>query len=152
GRTYFPVGIHLKGSTGSFRSLDDKPAFTLNFDRFSRGTRFHGLRKIHLNNSVEDPSYLNEMIGSELFRAAGVPAPRVTHARVELNGTPLGLYVLKEGFTEDLAGRYFKRTDGNWSESDVELPDSTSSRTRMALDEDERSDHSERSWQKLETH
>src|SRR5439155_8846728 len=116
---YPEVGVHLKGSTGSFRGLDDKPGLTLDFGRFSSGQRFHGLRKIHLNNSVEDPSYLNEQIASELFRAAEVPAPRVTHALVELNGRKLGLYVLKEGFTEDFLGIYFKRVDGNLYDTDL---------------------------------
>ncbi len=106
------VGIHLKGSTGSFRPIDGKPGLTLNFEKFVQGQRFYGLRKIHLNNSVEDPSYMNELLGGELFRAAGVPAPRVTHAVVELNGRKLGLYLLKEGFTEDFLSLYFHRTDG----------------------------------------
>ncbi len=107
------VGIHLKGSTGSFRSLDGKPAFTISLDRFDPAQRFHGLRKIHLNNSVEDPSYMNELLGGEIFRAAGIPASRVAYAVVELNGRRLGLYVLKEGFTEDFLARYFRHTSGN---------------------------------------
>lgn len=113
GKVFEKVGVHLKGSTGSFRTLDTKPALTLNFERFGPGQKFHGLGKIHLNNSVEDPSYLNEWLGGELFRAASVPAPRVAHALVELNGRKLGLYVLKEGFTEDFLALHFRRTDGN---------------------------------------
>jgi spore coat protein H len=125
--TYARVGIHLKGSTGSFRGVDDKPALTLNFSRFQPGQTFHGLHKIHLNNSVEDPSYMCERVGSELFRAAGVPAPRVAWARVWLNGRPLGLYVLKEGFTEDFLRLYFTETSGNLYEGsghdlDASLP------------------------------
>jgi hypothetical protein len=107
------VGIHLKGATGSFRGFDGKPAFTISLERFDASQRFHGLRKIHLNNSVEDPSYLNELLGGEMFRAAGVPASRVAHAVVELNGRRLGLYVLKEGFMEDFLGLYFRHTNGN---------------------------------------
>jgi spore coat protein H len=107
------TGVHLKGSVGSFRKLDDKPAFTLSFDKFTPQLRFHGLRRIHLNNSVEDASYMNELLGSEIFRQAGVPAPRVAHARVELNGRPLGLYVLKEGFTEDFLAIHFRHPAGN---------------------------------------
>src|SRR5687768_9330432 len=80
------VGVHLKGSIGSFRRIDDKPSFTLSFDKFLPQQRFHGLSKIHLNNSVEDPSYMNELLGSEAFRKAGVPATRAAHALVELNG------------------------------------------------------------------
>lgn len=112
-RTYDRVRLHLKGSTGSFRGLDDKPSITLRFDVADAPAGFHGLRKLHLNNSVEDPGYFNEYAGSALFRAAQIPAPRVTHALVTLNGRRLGLYVLKEGFTEAFLGRYFRDPRGN---------------------------------------
>jgi hypothetical protein len=107
------AGLHLKGATGSFRPLDDKPAVTIRFDEFVPDQRFHGLSKVHLNNSVEDASYLNEKLGSELFRAANIPAPRVTHAVVELNDRRLGLYVLKEAFAAEFLERHFKSTNGN---------------------------------------
>jgi hypothetical protein len=110
---YSNVAVHLKGAVGSFRPLDDKPGFTLDFCRLLAGRRFHGLRRIHLNNSVEDPSYVNEKLGSELFGAAGVPAPRVSRALVTLNGRALGLYVLKEGFTEDFLACHFKQVSGD---------------------------------------
>ena len=69
GKTYENVGIHLKGAAGSFRGIDDRPALTLNFDKFQKGQDYHDLDKIHLNNSVQDPSYLNELICSELGAA-----------------------------------------------------------------------------------
>src|SRR5512133_1847789 len=103
------VALHLKGSVGSFRPIDDKPGFTLDFCRFEDGRKFHGLRRIHLNNSVEDPSFVNERLGSDMFRAAGIPTPRVSHALVRLNGRNLGLYVLNEGFTEDFLSCYFRQ-------------------------------------------
>lgn len=131
---YRDVAIHLKGSTGSFRPLDNKPGLTLNFTKFTPGNSFYGLRKIHLNNSVEDGSYLNERLGAELFRAAGVPAPRVAHAIVELNGRQLGLYVLKEGFTEDFLGLHFRRTNGNLYDTDIghEAPEDRSDLRQLA--------------------
>src|SRR3954466_12110416 len=111
---YHDVGLHVKGAAGSRRAIDDvKPALTLNFQKFTPHQRFHSLRKIHLNNSVQDGSYLTENICSELYRKAGVPTPRVTYATLELNGTKRGLYVVKEGFTRELLGMYFKRKDGN---------------------------------------
>jgi hypothetical protein len=113
GILYQKVAAHLKGSVGSFRPVDDKPGFTLDFARFQPGQKFHGLRRIHLNNSVEDPSFCDEEIGSELFRSAGIPAPRVSRTIVTLNGRRLGLYVLKEGFTEDFLSCYFKSIGGN---------------------------------------
>lgn len=107
------VGVHVKGSIGSFRSIDGKPSLTLNFDKFQPDQRFHGLSKIHLNNSVEDPSYMNELLGNELFRAANLPAPRVTHAVVHVNERRLGVYVVKEGFAEEFLSRYYRHTEGN---------------------------------------
>jgi len=119
GQTHFSnVAVHLKGSIGSFRPVDDKASWTLDFSRFNPSQKFHGLRRIHLNNSVEDPSYCNELLGSELFRAAGVPTPRVTRAVVTLNDRRLGLYVLKEGFTEDFLSCYFRQPCGTLYEPD----------------------------------
>jgi spore coat protein H len=110
---YTNVAIHLKGAAGSFRSVDDHPCFTLNFDKFAPGQSFHGLHKLSLNNSVQDPSYLSEKICRELFDAAGVPVPRAGHATVELNGRSLGLYVLLEGANKQFLKRYFTETGGN---------------------------------------
>jgi hypothetical protein len=71
------------------------------------------LEKISLNNSVQDPTYLNEKICRELFAAAGVPVPRADHAVVELNARKLGLYVLTEGFNKQFLRRHFKNAEGN---------------------------------------
>ena len=110
---YTNVAVHLKGAAGSFRQVDDRPALTLNFDKYVEHQKFQGFDKIHLNNSVQDPSYMTELICGELFVAAGVPAARTTHAHVELNGRDLGLYVLKEGFNQTFLRRFFKNTKGN---------------------------------------
>jgi spore coat protein H len=111
--TYTNVALHLKGAAGSFRSVEDNPAMTLNFDRFSPGRSFHGLRKLSLNNSVQDPTYTTEALCRELFLKAGIPVPRAAHARVELNGRDLGLYVLVEGWDKQFLKRHFKNATGN---------------------------------------
>jgi hypothetical protein len=134
------VAVHLKGRTGSFRSLDDKPSLTLAFSKLSPPQRFYGLTKIHLNNSVEDPSYLNESLGAELFRGAGLPAARVGHALVELNERQLGLYVLKEGFTPEFLGLHFKRTDGNLYENDPTDEDHVRMKRNSGTGPDDESD------------
>lgn len=112
GRDYLQVGLHLKSST-SFLPLDQKPSFTLGFNHFVSGQRFCGLRKVHLNNSVQDPTYLCEDLAGELFRRAGVPCARVVWAQTWLNDRPLGLHVLKEGFTREFLALFFAHTDGN---------------------------------------
>jgi hypothetical protein len=113
GETFESVGIHLKGAAGSFRPVSSNPALTLKFNEFVRGQKFHGLSKLHLNNSVQDRTYLHELIASELFLAAGVPAARATQARVILNGRDLGIYVLKEGFDRRFLRRHFEDDSGN---------------------------------------
>lgn len=112
-RRYTNVSIRLKGGPGSFRTLDDRPAFTVNFDRLAPGQTFHGLKKLHLNNSVQDASYLSEKLCREMFEAAGVPAPRAGHAVVALNERRLGLYVLVEGVNKQFLKRHFPEAGGN---------------------------------------
>lgn len=113
GKIYTNVAIHLKGAAGSFRQVDDKPGLTLNFGKFVKGQRFHGLQKISLNNSVQDPTYLSDQLCRELFEAGGVPAPRAGHAIVELNERDLGPYVLTEGWDKEFLKRHFQNTKGN---------------------------------------
>ena len=111
---YEEVAIKVKGAAGSSRELDDRPAFTLNANKHVKGQTFHGLDKFHLNNSVQDESYLNEWLCADIARDAKVPATRVTHARVWLNGRDLGLYVLKEGFDKQFLTRQFGGAEGNF--------------------------------------
>jgi spore coat protein H len=114
GQVWTNVAVHLKGALGSFQPVDGKPALTLNFDKFAKGQKFHGLEKISLNNSVQDPTYLNEKIAREIYNAAGVPVPRTDYATVELNGRQLGLYVLAEGWNKQFLARHFRNVEGNF--------------------------------------
>jgi spore coat protein CotH len=56
---------------------------------------------------------LCELVASQICREAGIPAPRVAHARVWLNDRDLGFYVIKEGFDEVFLARHFHHPDGN---------------------------------------
>ena len=137
------VGIKLKGAVGSFQEFDARPAITVNVDKFTVGQSCHGLLKFHLNNSVQDDSLLSEMFGSEVFRAAGIPAARVTHASLHLDDRDLGVYVLKEGFDARFLERNFGTSNGSLydggfcQEIDADLEkdigDKTTSSDRAAL-------------------
>ncbi len=111
-QVYTNVAVHLKGSY-TFLPVNVKPSLTLNFDKFADKQRYRGLDKIHLNNSVQDPSYLCEKLARDLFSRAGVPAARAGHARVELNGNDLGFYVLVEGYNKRFLKRHFTSVEGN---------------------------------------
>ena len=109
---YMNVAVHLKGSW-TFQPIDGKPSLTLIFDKFAKGQNFHGLTKIHLNNSVQDETGLHEQLARELFVDLGVPAPRATPALVTLNGRELGLSVLLEGANKNFVKRNFGSAKGN---------------------------------------
>ncbi|MBI4604676.1 MAG: CotH kinase family protein [Planctomycetes bacterium] len=131
-RVYANVGVRVKGGAGSFRPVDsEKPGFTVKVNQFVPSRRFRGLRKLLLNNCVQDPSYLSETLGNEIFLACGVPAPRTAFARVRWNGRDLGLYVLVEAVTRDFLGLHFESPDGGLYEGPGEVTDD--------LDEDSRS-------------
>ena len=114
GQVWTNVAIHLKGAAGSFRAVDDLPALTLNFGKFQDGQTCEGHRKIHLNNSVQDASRLDEILASEMFIQSGLPTPRATRALVSLNGRYLGIYVLKGGWDKAFLKQHFESSKGNF--------------------------------------
>ncbi|MEQ1632141.1 MAG: CotH kinase family protein, partial [Planctomycetota bacterium] len=111
--TFVKVGIKLKGAAGSTREFDDRPGFTVHLGKFGGTERFHGLRRFHLNNGVQDDSRLSEWLGHEIFERAGYPAPRVAHARVREGERDLGVYVFREAFDGQFVRRVFSDQKGN---------------------------------------
>lgn len=94
------VAFHLKGSAGSKRPVDDKPSWTVDINRFRPGRTLFGQTKFHLNNSVQDSSYLNQNLASRVYRAAGIPATRSTHGILAINGRKVGVCVVVETYDE----------------------------------------------------
>ncbi len=110
---YKHVGVKLKGAAGSFQGPDSKPGLTVSLDKFKGSERFHGMEKFHLNNGAQDGSLLNEFVGGEMSRAAGVPASRCTHVVVKWQGRDTGLYLFKEAFTKDFLSYFYEQTGGS---------------------------------------
>jgi CotH kinase protein len=106
------IGVRLKGEA-SFRELDDKPAFRLKLDEFVAGQRLFGLKRLTLNNDVQDPSSLSQSLVYRLFRSAGMPAPRCNHAVVYVNGEYYGLYSHVETEDKVFLDRWFSSSEGN---------------------------------------
>lgn len=103
------VGFRLKGGHGSFRDLDGKAAFKVKFKEFD-GPKLLGLKKLTLNNMVQDPSMVHETLVYELFRDMGVPAPRTGYAFVRINGEPYGVYLNVETYDDVMLPRLFPST------------------------------------------
>lgn len=106
------VGVRLKGQE-SFQPLEGKPALALKFNEYTSGQKFHGAARVLLNNAVQDPTWLSEALGSEVFTAAKVPAARAAFAQLNLNGRDLGLYVLAEAVNRDFLSLHFHSAKGN---------------------------------------
>ncbi|MFO0591049.1 MAG: CotH kinase family protein [Polyangiaceae bacterium] len=90
------VGLHLKGVYGSFRTLDQKAAFLVKTDKYHKKQELLGLTKLAINNMVQDPSFIHERIGYELFHGMNIASPRSGYARVKVNGQLYGLYATVE--------------------------------------------------------
>ncbi|WP_254506601.1 CotH kinase family protein [Anatilimnocola floriformis] len=110
----FDVEVKVKGSAGSTRDIDDKPAITMKIK--GKDVKFHAMDKIHLNNSVQDPAFMCEWLCASILKDANYPHTRVTHARVMLNGRDLGIFVLKESFEEEWMKRHFPDLTGSFYE------------------------------------
>jgi hypothetical protein len=115
--SYADVAIRLKGHR-SMRPLDDKPALKIRFDKYDENGRFRGLRKITLNNMVEDPTMMREVLGYRLLRAMGVPAPDTGYVNVYVNGERYGLYLFVESIDESFLARNFVDTSGGLYEGE----------------------------------
>lgn len=110
------VAVRIKGM-GSYRGVDEKPSLAVKFDEFATNQQYRGLNKLMFNNSVQDSTYLAEMLATQLFRDAGVPAARSTHARVYFNGRDLGLYVVFEAMNKQFLKQHFADASGNLYEA-----------------------------------
>ncbi len=106
------VAVKFKGHR-SMRGWDSKPSFKLRFDKFDDAGRMLGLRRITLNNMVEDPTMLREWLGYRAYRAAGVPAPRTGYARVLVNGELFGLYAMVETVDTDFVHANYDDPSGS---------------------------------------
>ena len=77
------------------------------------GARVQGLKDLNLNGEHNDPSIMRARIAWELAQDAGMPAPRVNHVRLFINGQPYGLYANIEHYNDDYVEHRFARDAGN---------------------------------------
>lgn len=108
------VGVRKKGFFGSLSTT--KPSLKIKFSEFVPEQFFSGMKRMTLNNAISDPSYVKQCIGYDLFRKAGVPAPRCNYAVVSVNGTKIGLYTHIESIKKRFLARHFDDNDGNMYE------------------------------------
>ena len=104
------VGLRLRGNTSR---TSGKKSFKISFNSFISGTRLEGVKELNLNGEHNDPSIMRARIAWELAQDAGMPAPRVNHVRLFINGQPYGLYANIEHLNDDYVEHRFARDAGN---------------------------------------
>lgn len=102
-----PIGVRLKGGSGSLQTLDGKPALKLKFNFSEPDQRLMGLKKLSLNNMVQDPSMIREVLSFQVFRAFDIPSPRTGYATLTINGEPYGVYLVLEAYDDVSLSMYF---------------------------------------------
>ncbi|HEY3964700.1 MAG TPA: CotH kinase family protein [Planctomycetaceae bacterium] len=117
GQTFDDIGIRYKGNgTIGDASRTIKKSIKIDLDHFGGTGRWHGRKTLNLHCGVTDPSKCREMLGYQLYRAAGVAAPRTALAEVWL----------------DVPGKYDNQLLGVYTV--VEQPDKQFLRTNFGSD------------------
>ena len=109
GNTISSVGIRTKGFIGSLNP--ERPSLKVKFDEYVDQSPVEGLDRLTLNNNVQDESLASQYLTYKLFNKAGVPAPRINHAKITVNGEYLGIYA----HVESIRGSFIKQHFGDYS-------------------------------------
>lgn len=85
GKTVRDIGVRYKGNgTFNLGQQVNKTSFKLDLNHYVKGQKLAGVKMLNLHSNVTDASYSNEVLAFRAFRAAGVPAPRTSYARVTI--------------------------------------------------------------------
>ena len=120
--TYYPADFEWRGvkvpmvgvrSRGQGSRNPVKPSIRIDFNRYREEQRFLNLNALILANAAQDPAMLNRRLAMAVFSRLGLPASRVVHARVFVNGEYVGLYEVVEAVEKPFLARVFGRnSDG----------------------------------------
>ena len=126
GTEWYNVGVRFKGNSSlrsSWQMGCMKLAFRFDFDEFEdeypeiKDQRFYGFQKISFSNNYDDQSFLHEKVAADIFRDAGLKAPRTAYYRiyVDYGDGPIyfGLYTAVEIVEDAMLEDQFGSGDGN---------------------------------------
>jgi spore coat protein H len=126
GIEWYNVGVRFKGNS-SLRSAWQmgcmKLAFRFDFDEFEddypeiTNQRFYGFQKIAFSNNYDDVSFLHEKVAADIFRDAGLKAPKTAFYQiyVDYGEGPVyfGLYTATEIVEDAMLVDQFGSNAGN---------------------------------------
>jgi spore coat protein H len=117
--TLTDVGVRFKGNGTYMMSANSaRRPFRLDFNRYTEDGQYRGLKALSLANNVMDATRVREAAAYDVFRAAGVPAPRTTFVELSLHVPGkhdhqlLGVYTAAEPIDKTFLKRHFKSGKG----------------------------------------
>lgn len=111
GKRIEAVGIRKKGFFGSADTV--RPSLKIKFDQYVDQDPAAGFSRLTLNNNKQDGAQVSQLLTYEIFRKAGIHAPRVSLAKVSVNGKSLGIYSNVESIKKPFLKRGFPDVSGN---------------------------------------
>ncbi|HIG18448.1 MAG TPA: cellulosomal protein, partial [Candidatus Handelsmanbacteria bacterium] len=111
GQSYEDVAVRKKGFLGSLSAT--RPSLKVNFGKFVQDRTHADMKRMTLNNNLQDASNTHQCMAYELFAKAGLVAPRCNFAKVSVNGEDLGIYTHVESVKKPMLRRHFDDDDGN---------------------------------------
>jgi spore coat protein CotH len=92
-------------SRGSASRNPDKPGLRVDFNRYTTGQRFLGLKSLVLDNLWQHGSMVAESTTMAFFERMGQPAPRESFCRLYINNVFHGVYAIVESIDTDFLMR-----------------------------------------------
>ena len=106
------IGVRLKG-VGSYSHPGMKKPWKLDFNKYVKGQKLDGLKKLNLQNATQDPTMIREKLMLDFCQNNDIPAPRCTFAEVYVNNEYIGLYKIIEQVDKRMLEANYGNGKGN---------------------------------------
>ncbi len=104
------VGVHPTGESSRFAG-NVKQSFRIKFDAFDGMGKFGGYQDVNVKGEYDDDSMMRERLAMFVFGTL-MPAPKLAHARVVVNGDLRGLFTVREDWDSTSIAEHFSEPVG----------------------------------------
>jgi spore coat protein CotH len=110
GQVLQQVGIRSRGK-GSRSGV--KPGLLIDTNKYVANQEFNGVKKLVLDNIIQDNTFLKEPLAYTVFEAMGIASPQIAYVRVTVNDQYWGVYWLIENIDKNFLEKRFGEKEGN---------------------------------------